>query len=382
MTDPAADSPHHQPTSESTPRDHLPGAANEPAGGPGARLMAERRAQGLSLGDIARQLKLSVRQVEALERDDHAAFSGAVFVRGFLRNYAKLLHLNPDFLVQQVSVPVPIAQAAVPTSPPVRMPASEIRDRRPRNYGVLGGIAILVVLVLAALYEGRQKQAPVPLAPGALSPSGAGGMPQRAESPPPGLTNVPASQAIPESSSMPSAPSSSGEAGPSTPATSTFSPAQNASPAGPARVQAAPAIAGQQPTKSAGQQPSKAAVEQPARPAAEQPLRPAGVPPSRPQAAPTAASEDGAPPATERGSSGNAQLHFVFEDESWVEIKDGSGQVIFSQLGRAGSERTVRGSPPLSVVVGNAHGVRLTYREKVVDLGPYTRVDVARMVLE
>ena len=101
--------------------------------------------------------------------------------------------------------------------------------------------------------------------------------------------------------------------------------------------------------------------------------------PSKPQALPAAASEGSVPPA---GSVGSAQLHFVFEDDSWVEIKDGAGQVIFAQLGRAGSERTVKGNPPLSVIVGNAHGVRLTYREKVVDLGPYIRVDVARVVLE
>jgi cytoskeleton protein RodZ len=376
MTDPAADSPLHQPASEPTPRDQLPGAANEPAGGPGARLMAERRAQGLSLGDIARQLKLSVRQVEALERDDHGAFSGAVFVRGFLRNYAKLLHLNPDFLLQQVPVAAPIAHAAVPTSPPIRMAASEMRDRRPRNFGVLGGIAILVVLVLAALYEGRQKQAPVPLAPGALSPSGAGGMPQHAESPPPGLGSATARQAVPESSP---APSGAGEVVSATPTTSSnpaISSKQDAAPAEPVRVQQPTSVTS--PTKPTGQQPTKPATELSLKPAAEPLPKPAAVPPSKPQVVP-AASESGAPSA---GSVGNAQLHFVFEDDSWVEIKDGAGQVIFAQLGRAGSERTVKGNPPLSVIIGNAHGVRLTYREKVVDLGPYIRVDVARVVLE
>ena len=66
---------------------------------PGALLLAERREQGLSLGDVARQLKLSVRQVEALERDEYEAFPGPVFVRGFLRNYAKLLQLDPEALV-------------------------------------------------------------------------------------------------------------------------------------------------------------------------------------------------------------------------------------------------------------------------------------------
>jgi cytoskeleton protein RodZ len=379
MTDPAADSPLQQSAPEPTPRDQLPGAANEPAGGPGARLMAERRAQGLSLGDIARQLKLSVRQVEALERDDHAAFSGAVFVRGFLRNYAKLLHLNPDFLLEQISVaaPAPIAPATVPAVPAVRMPTSDRRDRRPRNFGVLGGIAILVVLVLAALYEGRQKQVTVPMAPGALSPSGAAGGPQRAESPPAGLANAPAAQSNLESSSVsPAPPSASAEGSGATPATSssrTISSAQDAASTAPTRAQPAPAVAIEQPAKRAIEQPAKRTIEQAA--------KPAPVPISKPQVAP-AVSESSATPVAERASVGSAQLHFTFEDDSWVEIKDGTGQVIFAQLGRAGSERTVKGNPPLSVIVGNAHGVRLTYREKVVDLGPYIRVDVARVVLE
>ena len=380
MTDPAADSPLQQPASEPTPRDQLPGAANEPAGGPGARLMAERRAQGLSLGDIARQLKLSVRQVEALERDDHAAFSGAVFVRGFLRNYAKLLHLNPDFLLEQVPVPVPApaAQTAVPTVPPVRMPASEMRDRRPRNFGVLGGLAILVVLVLAALYEGRQKQVPVPVAPGALSPSGAGGVPQRAESPPAGLANAPAPQSSLESSSVsPAPPSASAEAGGSVARHLIRARRFRRRKTLPLLHRLASSLRRQlrssnQPSERSSNQLSRRSSNQPSR-------RPCQHPSHRlHQRCPRAVRT----PVAERASVGSAQLHFTFEDDSWVEIKDGAGQVIFAQLGRAGSERTVKGNPPLSVIVGNAHGVRLTYREKVVDLGPYIRVDVARVVLE
>jgi len=86
--------------------------------------------------------------------------------------------------------------------------------------------------------------------------------------------------------------------------------------------------------------------------------------------------------AKERAAGDGAQVRLVFEDESWVEIKDNSGQIIFSQLSPAGSQRAVNGHPPFSVIVGNAHGVRLTYRDKAVDLGPHTRVDVARVVLE
>ena len=65
----------------------------------GAALHAERGRQGLSVGDVSRHLKLSVRQVEALERDDYQVFGGSVFVHGFLRNYAKLLGLDAALLI-------------------------------------------------------------------------------------------------------------------------------------------------------------------------------------------------------------------------------------------------------------------------------------------
>jgi cytoskeleton protein RodZ len=72
----------------------------------------------------------------------------------------------------------------------------------------------------------------------------------------------------------------------------------------------------------------------------------------------------------------------VFDEESWVEIRDSAGNVIFSQLNQAGSERRIYGRPPLSLIVGNAHGVRLTYNEQPVDLERHTKVDVARLTLE
>jgi cytoskeleton protein RodZ len=72
----------------------------------------------------------------------------------------------------------------------------------------------------------------------------------------------------------------------------------------------------------------------------------------------------------------------VFEGESWVEVRDGTGSTIFSRLNAAGTERLIRGNPPLSVVVGNASSVKLLYHEKPVDLQPHTKVDVARITLE
>jgi cytoskeleton protein RodZ len=49
---------------------------------------------------------------------------------------------------------------------------------------------------------------------------------------------------------------------------------------------------------------------------------------------------------------------------------------------RAGSERTVRAEPPITVLLGNAPGVELSYRGKPFDLSPYLRGKVARVTLE
>ncbi len=77
-----------------------------------------------------------------------------------------------------------------------------------------------------------------------------------------------------------------------------------------------------------------------------------------------------------------ATLRMVFDQESWVEIKDRNGNTIFGQLSPAGSRRSVSGEPPFDVVVGNAVGVRLTYKDETVDLSAHTQVDVARLTLE
>lgn len=68
----------------------------------GSRLSAARTAAGLSIAEVARHLKLSPLQVEALETGDHKKLPGPVFVRGFMRNYARLVHLDPVPLIADV----------------------------------------------------------------------------------------------------------------------------------------------------------------------------------------------------------------------------------------------------------------------------------------
>ncbi|HET7776665.1 MAG TPA: DUF4115 domain-containing protein, partial [Azospira sp.] len=81
-------------------------------------------------------------------------------------------------------------------------------------------------------------------------------------------------------------------------------------------------------------------------------------------------------------AAGQARFKFRFEQPSWVEVKDKSGQIVFSQLSPAGSEREVEGTPPFALVVGNATHVKLTYKGREIPLEPRSKDDVARVTLD
>ena len=85
--------------------------------------------------------------------------------------------------------------------------------------------------------------------------------------------------------------------------------------------------------------------------------------------------------ASPASSSGEA-LVFAFSQPSWVEVRDRSGQIVFSQLSEAGSRREVTGQPPFSLVVGNASHVTLQFRGKPVDFSKRSKEDVARLTLQ
>jgi cytoskeleton protein RodZ len=106
-------------------------------------------------------------------------------------------------------------------------------------------------------------------------------------------------------------------------------------------------------------------------------LAPSPVPPPAPAAEPRRST------AIQHETVLNAKrIELVFDRESWVEIKDADGRIVFSQLNPPGSRRNVVGEAPFSIIIGNATGVKLRYNNTDVDLAPYTRTDVARLTLK
>ena len=69
--------------------------------GPGERLRAARLSMGYDLAKIASELHLTTPVVEALEADEFNDIGARVFVRGYLRNYARIVGMPVDSILRQ-----------------------------------------------------------------------------------------------------------------------------------------------------------------------------------------------------------------------------------------------------------------------------------------
>jgi cytoskeleton protein RodZ len=75
------------------------------------------------------------------------------------------------------------------------------------------------------------------------------------------------------------------------------------------------------------------------------------------------------PPALQPGQ---VSLQLRFSADSWVEVFDGAGRAVIYDLGKAGSERTVTGTAPLSVTIGNVAAVTVAINGRPVAVPPRT----------
>lgn len=124
-----------------------------PAQGPtvGQTLKAKREERGWPLEQVAEQLKLNNRQLQAIEEDDFEALPGNTFARGFVRNYARLLELDPQPLLDQLTALLPKEriQTALPhVSDATALNAALPIGRPSRKFSV--GIMVVVGLLLGA----------------------------------------------------------------------------------------------------------------------------------------------------------------------------------------------------------------------------------------
>ena len=77
-----------------------------------------------------------------------------------------------------------------------------------------------------------------------------------------------------------------------------------------------------------------------------------------------------------------ALLMMAFDKDCWVEIKDGNGKMILSDLYASGSTIEQVVTAPIEILLGRSSGVTLmTFNDETIDLKPHTRKDIARLTL-
>jgi len=301
----------------------------------GLLLRRAREAAGLSLDAVAQQLKLAPRQVEALEDGDFSRLPGRTFVRGFMRNYARLLHLDAE----RVLSALPGAAAVPALEAPELHPTAQSFGELPTAAGAKSAwsrwlipLVLIGIVAGAAFYEYTR--------PGGSS-GGHDGASTNAE---------PTTKSV-------------GEAG------TTPLPNPIAGDATVPQQQEGAAAHSPQPSPESGKGSREAAGEG----LAPSQLSAGGV---RPGAASDAVQSQ-APSAAEE-----ATVQFTYRDFSWTEVRDRTGRVLVAKMMKGGEKQTLSGVPPFDVVIGNASDVKVAYRGQPVDLAPLTRGNVARFTLK
>jgi len=347
---------------------------SSPPSAAGASLAAAREAAGLSIEAVAQQLKLAPRQVRALETGDYTHLPGRTFVRGFIRNYARLLRLDPE----QVLLELPGGAGSSALEAPTLHPTAPTIGELPTSQHGRPGWArwaipalLAAIVIAAAVYEWRRTSG-VPPEAGIVPPETSVPLPEASVAPAAPPRDAPASRDPGTTLANPlaTAPTEAATAGPSP---------------GPARVSGASPSAGATPAAASETAPAPAGT-----PPSVAPAAPSGIPAAAlaggppPPAAATARESPLPPPApaSQAGAAaGEVTVVLTFRNASWTEVRDRDGRLLFGGTGRAGTAQTLSGTPPLALVIGNAGSVQVTYGSHPVDLAPYTRANVARLTL-
>lgn len=138
-------------TEPAAPAPAPPPPAAEAPPSPGALLRQARERAGLGADDLAGQLKLAKGTLEALERDDFAALSEPVYVRGYYRKIAKVLPVTESELINAYNARTKPASAApslrrLPLAGGVAAGTSR-HSQGPAAWLVIGAVVIVGVLV-------------------------------------------------------------------------------------------------------------------------------------------------------------------------------------------------------------------------------------------
>ncbi len=129
-------------------------AADRVEAPPLGRILAnERERQGLARAEVAQRLHMSAHQVEALESGDYNRLPKGPFLRGFVRNYAKLLNLDAAGLLTHLADAAPRGPAPAIVVPTQNIRFEPLGERLSNPYVKAAAFVVVALgLAFAAIY--------------------------------------------------------------------------------------------------------------------------------------------------------------------------------------------------------------------------------------
>jgi cytoskeleton protein RodZ len=113
----------------------------------GGRMRRLREERGVALRDIATTTKISIAQLEALERNDIARLPGGIFLRAMVRSYAQEVGADPETTVREFVARFP-DETVVGGSPQVyESDYEEATSSRADRYRPVIAAAVLVSIL-------------------------------------------------------------------------------------------------------------------------------------------------------------------------------------------------------------------------------------------
>ena len=302
----------------------------------GERLRQAREQLGLSQQAVAERLCLKVSTVRDIEEDTAPPGLASTFLRGYIRSYAKLVHIPEEELLPLMAKQAPIRAAKV-----APMQSFSLGKSRKKRDGWLMGFTWLVVFVVIGLtgawwwqnHQAQQQeiatmadQSSAQLSQGDAQsiPLGNGDDVAADSSSDVSTGTPPDSQAV--NTAAPSAPVTPAPVSPSAPA---------------APVAQAPAV-----------------------------VSPSQAPVTTPADAPAAAPADA------------GAIVMNFNADCWLQVNDATGKTLFSGIQKSGGTLNLNGTAPFKLKIGAPRAVQIQYQGKPVDLSQFIKSNrVARLTL-
>ncbi|CNI24625.1 MULTISPECIES: cytoskeleton protein RodZ [Yersinia] len=316
----------------------------------GERLRQAREALGLTQQTVAERLCLKVSTIRDLEEDKAQANLASTFHRGYIRSYAKLVHLPEDELLPMLEKQAPVRAAKV-----APMQSFSLGKKHKKRDGWLMTFTWLIVLVVLGLtgawwwqnHQAQQAEIATMADQSSAQLSQNGGQ------------SVP----LTDDNSDP-APSSDAQA----PVTNTTPTANgtapvtdSAAPADTANSRVGTTTQGTTPAESVVVSPSQAPLPDVSTTQPPLPTADAGV--------------NGA--ASTAGS-----LVMNFTADCWLQVVDASGKTLFSGIQKGGATLNLSGKSPYKLTIGAPGALTITYQGNPVDLTKFIKANrVARLTV-